>query len=261
MDACSLVFFVFSSLTVRISKSLLFSFFLFLEQVTKDQQTWRKEYKGAAPATLQPAPTLESASTHSTNGTAHGAAAAAVVVKKKEKKTPLRGLPIFEYQDRGFKWVIENHTKETAQKEHSATNGVITIDITDPKQQVYLYNCGDVCVQVNGKFKSLVLDSCQKCSIVYDTLISSAEMVNCKRIQLQVNGVCPVFTIDKTQGVLIWLSKESTEVSNFTTSQSSEMNVSFPSKDGDQKELPIPEQFVHKICAESLTSDVSDLYH
>jgi adenylyl cyclase-associated protein len=224
-----------------------------LEQVTKDQQTWRKEYKGAAaPTTLQPAPMLDGTSAHS---------GAASIIKKKEKKTPLRGLPIFEYQDRGFKWVIENHTKETAQKEHSSTDGIITIDITDPKQQVYLYNCGDVCVKINGKFKSLVLDSCQKCSIVYDTLISSAEMVNCKRIQLQVNGVCPVFTIDKTQGVLIWLSQESKEVSTFTTSQSSEMNVSFPAKDGDQKELPIPEQFVHKITAESLTSDVSDLYH
>jgi hypothetical protein len=41
---------------------------------------------------------------------------------------------------------------------------------------------------------------------------------------------------------------------------SSEMNVSIPDGE-DQKEIPIPEQFVHKISDGSLTSEVSDLYH
>lgn len=181
--------------------------------------------------------------------------------KKKEtkKKAPLRGLPIFEYQDRGFKWVVENHTKETAVKE-GAQDGVITVDISDPKQQVYLYNCEDLTVKINGKFKSLAIDNCKKVAVVYDSLISSAEVVNSKKIQLQVNGVCPVFTVDKTHGFLVWLSKESLEVSSFATSQSSEMNVSFPDGD-DQKELPIPEQFVHKLSNGTVTSEVSDLYH
>lgn len=36
--------------------------------------------------------------------------------------------------------------------------------------------------------------------------------------------------------------------------------VSFP--DGDeQKELPIPEQFVHKLVHGAVTSEVSDVYH
>jgi hypothetical protein len=36
--------------------------------------------------------------------------------------------------------------------------------------------------------------------------------------------------------------------------------VSFP--DGDQqKELPIPEQFVHKLVNGAVTSEVSDVYH
>lgn len=217
---------------------------LYSAQVTKDQQTWRKEFKkdAAQPAsssTMPPVPSLS---------------------EKATKKKPLKGLPIFEYQDRGFKWVVENHTKESVIKEASK-DGVITVDITDPKQQVYLYNCEGITVKVNGKFKSLVLDKCEKCAVVYDTLISSAEMVNCKKIQLQVNGVCPVFTIDKTVNVLVWLSKESAAISTFTTSLSSEMNVSYPDGD-DQKELPIPEQFVHKLETNgSLSSNVSDLYH
>ena len=139
---------------------------------------------------------------------------------------------------------------------------VMTVDITDPKQQVYLYNCEGITVQINGKFKSLALDACEKCAVVYDTLISSSEIVNCQKIQLQVKGICPVFTIDKTRNVLIWLSEESKAVSTFTTSLSSEMNVSFPGGQGDQKEMPIPEQFVHKITDKgTVSSEVSDLYH
>jgi adenylyl cyclase-associated protein len=218
---------------------------LYLSQVTKDQQTWRKEFKKDDKTDLSAAPSLDTSQ--------QGAG------KKREKKKPLMGLPIFEYQDRGFKWVVENHTKESVVKEASR-DGVITVDISDPKQQVYLYNCEGVTVKVNGKFKALILDKCEKCAVVYDDLISSTEVVNCSKIQLQVNGICPVFTIDKTVNIVIWLSKESLEVSTLTTSLSSEMNLSFPDGD-DQKEVPIPEQFVHKITAGAVASDVSDLYH
>lgn len=120
----------------------------------------------------------------------------------KVEKKKLTGLPIFEYQDRGHKWVIENHTAESAKKE--AENGIIQVEVSDPKQQVYLYNCYGVTVKVNGgKFKSLILDKCDKCNVVFHSVISSTEVVNCKKIQLQTEHVCPVFTIDKVRLVLV----------------------------------------------------------
>lgn len=214
-----------------------------LKKVTKDQQTWRKEFKkeDATPT----APSLEELK--------------AKKEQPKKKKGGLKGLPIFEYQDRGFKWVVENHTKDSVAKEIS-NDGMITVEISDPKQQVYIYNCEDVTVKVIGKFKNLILDTCTKVNVVFDTIISGVESVNSKKIQLQVTGVCPVFTIDKTVNVTVYLSEESKSVSTFTTSLSSEMNVSFPDGD-DIKEMPIPEQFVHKLTNNSVTSEVSDLYH
>jgi len=210
-----------------------------LRKVTKDQQTWRKEFnKDGSKAAAAPAPKPKP-------------------VKVEKKK--LTGLPIFEYQDRGHKWVIENHTAESAKKE--SANGIMTVDIADPKQQVYIYNCHGITVKVNGeKFKSLILDKCEKVNVVFTSVISSTEVVNCKKLQLQTDGICPVFTIDKTVGCLIWLSKESAAVSSFLSSMSSELNVNFPDGD-DMKELPIPEQFVHKLEKGSLKSGVSDLYH
>lgn len=213
-----------------------------MKQVDKTQQTWRKEFKQEEGGSLPPAPSL-----------------APKKEEKKQKKKPLLGLPIFEYQDRGFKWVVENQTKDSVVREVSK-EGIITIEISDAKQQVYLYNCEGITVKVIGKYKSLILDKCTKCSVIFDSLISVAETVNCKKIQMQVTGVCPAFTIDKTIGCLIWLSEESKNITTFTTSLSSEMNISFPDGE-DQKEVPVPEQFVHKLVNGSLTSDVSDLYH
>ena len=58
----------------------------------------------------------------------------------------------------------------------------------------------------------------------------------------------------------MWLSKEGSTISSFVVSMSSELNVSFPDGE-DMKELPIPEQFVHKLTDGKVKSEVSDLYH
>jgi adenylyl cyclase-associated protein len=182
------------------------------------------------------------------------------VADKKPVKKKKVGLPILEYQERGTKWVIENHDKETA-KAISET-GLLEVEITDSKQQVYVYNCEEVTIKITGaKFKSLIVDSCNKVNVIFPTIISGCEIVNSKKIAVQTDGVCPVFTIDKTVGVTVYLmSSECVAVTSFTTSMSSEMNVSIPDGD-DQKEIPIPEQFVHKLNDGGLSSEVSDLYH
>ncbi|EER16699.1 adenylyl cyclase-associated protein, putative, partial [Perkinsus marinus ATCC 50983] len=67
--------------------------------------------------------------------------------------------------------------------------------------------------------------------------------------------------------VQLYLSKASLDCT-ITTSKSSEMNLNIPiSDDGDYKEMPIPEQFVHKLvnveeqpATAKLHSAVSDLY-
>ena len=118
----------------------------------------------------------------------------------------------------------------------------------------------DVTIKILGtKFKSIIVDKCTKVNVIFPTVISGCEIVNSKKIACQSDGVCPVFTIDKTVGVSIYLSKESADVSSFTTSMSSEMNVSIPEGE-DYKEIPIPEQFIHMISNGSLKSEVSELY-
>ena len=124
------------------------------------------------------------------------------------------------------------------------------------------YKCENATIQIKGKLKSVILDSCVKSNLVFESAISSCEVVNCKRVQIQSTGICPSYSIDKTDGCLVYLSAEAAPISGFVTSKSSEMNVSWmDEKSGEQKEAPIPEQFVHKLQNGAITSDVSDLYH
>lgn len=213
-----------------------------LKKVTKDQQTWRKEFKGDAAVLGNTSRTKNASAPKTTTITA-------------KKTSP----PVFEFQNRGSKWVIEHHNTTTTPE----GSGALVVTIADSKQNVYLYKCEGVTVDIKGKFNSVVVDACVKCNVVFDSVISTCELVNCKKIQVQTRGICPSFSIDKTDGLMVYLSKETMGVSGFVTSKSSEMNVSFPDENTDEmKEQPIPEQFSHKLSSKGiLVSEVSDLYH
>jgi adenylyl cyclase-associated protein len=197
-----------------------------LKAVSKDQQTWRKEYAGGdKPAPVKKAP-----------------------VKRKEEK-PTKPAVCELQRD---KWVVEYQ---------SSDQGVCEVAMASVKQQAYIYGCIGATINVTGKCKSIVVDSCKKTKVLFDSAISSCELVNCQRMQIQVRGSVPSIAIDKTDGCLTYLSSESKQVTQFVTSKSSEMNVSFPDAAGEMVETPIPEQFVHKVQDNGqMSSDVSELY-
>ena len=93
--------------------------------------------------------------------------------------------------------------------EYQNADGICTVDITSMKQQVYIYGCVGATIVVNGKCKSVVVDSCKKSKVLIDSAMASFEIVNCQRMQLQVKGTVPSIAIDKTDGCITYLSKES----------------------------------------------------
>uniref|UniRef100_A0A5K3EIX0 C-CAP/cofactor C-like domain-containing protein n=1 Tax=Mesocestoides corti TaxID=53468 RepID=A0A5K3EIX0_MESCO len=83
-------------------------------------------------------------------------------------------------------------------------------------------------------------DSCKKTSLLFDTVISSVDIVNCASAQVQVTGFMPTINIDKTDGCQVYLSEESKGV-DIITAKSSEMNILIPKDNGEFVEYPIPE--------------------
>jgi adenylyl cyclase-associated protein len=199
-----------------------------LRTVTKDMQTWRPGYKAdkeapkAVPKKAVAAPKPKFAA---------------------PKKTPTCQL-------QRDKWMVEHQGE-----------GVCEVNVTSPKQQVYVYGCQGATIVINGKVKAIAIDSCKKTKVLFDTAVSSCELVNCQRMQVQVKGTVASIAIDKTDGCLVYLSKESMDT-QIVQSKSSEMNIAYPKPDDESDfiEVPIPEQFVHKIVDGKITSHVSELY-
>ncbi|XP_018564064.1 adenylyl cyclase-associated protein 1 [Anoplophora glabripennis] len=132
----------------------------------------------------------------------------------------------------GKKWLIE----------YQRGNQNLLVENAEMNNVVYLFRCENSTVTIKGKINSVVLDSCKKTSVVFDSVVSAMEFINCQSVQMQVMGKVPTISIDKTDGCQVYLSKDSLDV-EIISSKSSEMNVLIPKGDGDYTEIPIPEQF------------------
>lgn len=133
------------------------------------------------------------------------------------------------------------------------------VQITDT---VSIFNCENSTLIIEAdKFKSMQIQNCQKCNVVLKNLISAIEIIDSKKIKVQITGRCSSITIDKCIGVNIYLSKQNEET-EFTTALSAEMNVHIEGNkpEDDWKEITIPEQYQHVLDKGDLTTRVSDLY-
>lgn len=200
-----------------------------LKTVTKEQQTWRKEFKGGDTKAQASVPRK------------------APVPKKDEVKGPAK----LEFQPSGSKWVVEYQTGDAGQ---------VTVQIADKKETVYVYGCVGANINVIGKCKSIIIDGCKKTQLHFDAAFASLETVNSQRIQVYCREKVPSVAIDKTDGIVVHLPSTSLDT-EVTASKSSEMNLSFPGPDGEPMEKPIPEQYIHRINGTSVTADVTDLYN
>lgn len=198
-----------------------------LKKVSKDQQTWRSEFKADAAPVVKNAP-----------------------VAPKPTVNVVKGPARLEFEKGPKKWAVENQTSE------------VTVTIGDLKENVYVYGCAGATINVVGKCKSIILDSCKKTRLNFDAVMASCEVVNCQRIHIECREKAPSVAVDKTDGVIVQLPASSLDTS-VVASKSSEMNIQWTdATSGELVERPIPEQYVHRIKLEnsSITADVSDLY-
>lgn len=192
-----------------------------LKRVTADMQTHKNTALRSGPAPFKAPPsTIQSVSKPT-----------AAVAKP----------PVFTRD--GKKWMIEYQKNNTG----------LVVEQAEMNNVVYVFKCENSTITVKGKINSIVLDSCKKCSVLFDSLVSSIEFVNCQSVQMQVLGHVPTISIDKTDGCQMYLTDESKNV-EIISSKSSEMNVLLPKGNGDYTEFPIPEQFKTKIAGNGLST-------
>jgi len=138
--------------------------------------------------------------------------------------------PVMELD--GKKWNIE----------YVNGNPGAVIETTGVNQSVYIYKCNGSTFQIQGKCNNIIMDNCKKTAILFDSVVSSCEFINCQSVKMQVTGSVPTISIDKTDGCQMFLSKESINA-YVISAKSSEMNIMMP--EGDEfVELPVPEQYM-----------------
>jgi adenylyl cyclase-associated protein len=133
---------------------------------------------------------------------------------------PVSKPPVFTRD--GKKWLIE----------YQKNNQNLVVEDAEMNNVVYFFKSEGSALTVKGKINSIVIDSCKKCSVVFDSLVSGVEFVNCQSVQMQVLGKVPTISIDKTDGCQMYLCKDSLGV-EIISSKSSEMNVLLPTPAGD----------------------------
>lgn len=87
---------------------------------------------------------------------------------------PVEKAPVFTRD--GKKWLIE----------HQKNNSGLLVENAEMNNVVYMFKGLNSTLTVKGKINSVVIDSCKKCSVVCDSLVSSVEFVNCQSVQMQV---------------------------------------------------------------------------
>ena len=199
-----------------------------LKKVTKDQQTWRAEFKSDAPAPV-----------------------AAAKPKAGPAPTKTKGPARMDFQAGAKKWVLENQ---------SDASGSVTVTIGEKEETVYIMECIKASIIIVGRCKSIIVDTCKQCNIQFDNAFGTFEVINCQRLQVYCKEGVPSIAIDKTDGCCVHLPASALDTTVIVASKSSEMNVSFPDASGEIVEKPIPEQYVHRIKDGNVTADVSDLY-
>jgi len=153
----------------------------------------------------------------------------------------------------GGRWMVENYNE-----------GQITIDKADMKSNVYIAKCDDTTFTIPAKVKSVTMDSCVKCILIVNEVISTIEVVNCKSVTLYLQDKAPSMTVDKTQSPRIVLSKKAFDCNpDIYTSNITAMNVEIPgvNEKDDNVELPIPEQFLTKINPQTRAITTTEVKH
>ena len=163
------------------------------------------------------------------------AASSKVVMKERKTKTNKKmGTP--KLAPDGRKWICEYYIDDRT--------GNLVISDCDVKQTVTIFRCVNCVVQIKGKINAILLDDCDKTSIVCNDVVSSIDIVNCKSVEVQADGRVPTIAVDKTDGCQLYLGAGATDAT-IILSKSSETNVTTPgaTEEDDGVETALPEQF------------------
>jgi len=65
--------------------------------------------------------------------------------------------------------------------------------------------CRDTTIVIQGKCKNIVMNECFNVKVVFDSVLATFEIINGKKITVQVQEQLPYLTIEKSESVNVYL--------------------------------------------------------
>lgn len=145
-------------------------------------------------------------------------------------------------------WNVANHSG----------NKDLVLRITDTVESVNVSDCNECAIQIEGKPGAITISNCAKCGVVIQEASKPLTITDSQRLQIQVLGAVPSIDARNTDGLSIYLSRESQQLPVFGF-KCSELNLLIPLDGGDFKEISIPEQFQSHWNGDRLVTNVANI--
>nr|CAD7404433.1 unnamed protein product [Timema poppensis] len=152
-------------------------------------------------------------------------------------------------------------TTRSGRQEYQTGVPDLMIDNVDQSDIVYMFKCQSTNLVIKGKLNSVILDSCCNSSIVFDSISTGIEFINCQSVHMQPRTAGNLETDDPVAAInsayhqttgRLPLSCLGTELSHRSTNLSEEARHLAP------EEYPVPEQFKTTIGIMGLSWYIDD---
>ena len=115
-------------------------------------------------------------------------------------------------------------------------------------------------INITGKCKAITINNCKNVGVICTDVVARVEIVGSSKVQLQIQGACPIIQIDKTDTGTVYLSDACLALEPSTlvySSGCSGVNIVSPVEGAeDMAENPIPEQMKSQIVNGKLVTTI-----
>jgi hypothetical protein len=131
----------------------------------------------------------------------------------------------------------------------------VVVDIGEGEEAVktgiFIGDCKgpDLVIQIKGKCKNITVSNCEQVAVVFDTCVTTVELIGCKRIQCQAIVACGSYIIDKCDRTSLFVADGSLEDQVVVYTCQSTATVVHQTKGEDQAEHAIPNQILSTFAA------------
>jgi len=124
------------------------------------------------------------------------------------------------------------------------------------KETVFLGNNKGGVFKVETKAKGVTISNCENIAVFLTSVVGNVEVVNCKKVQVQIAGTAPIIQVDASDRTSIHLSAGAVAGgTRVYSAKSASTNIYTPQGD-DEQEHAVPEQFVSQVKSGKLHTEV-----